>query len=143
MKQPSVIAPVLWRGGVFPIFPSSLNEGMERRGRQGSLRGSLTDFARDRWYAPPAISPLPGIAAFGVRAASDVAVAPPGAPPRCHCRAPRLAPSSYAAIDDALDERGARNIRLAWGRGDKRGSPRKSAVCRYSAAVFAAVSVSC
>ena len=120
MKQPSVVAPVLWRrGGVFPIFPSPLNEGMERREAPGSLRGSLTDLARVRLYAPTAISPLPGIAACGVRAASDVAAAPPGAPPRCQCRAPRLAPSSCAAIDDALDERDARNIRPAWARGDK------------------------
>jgi hypothetical protein len=35
------------------------------------LRGPLTDLARVRSIAPTAISPLPGIAAIGVRAASD------------------------------------------------------------------------
>ena len=59
--------------------------------------------------APTAVSPLPGAAACGVRAASDVG--------RCASRGstaarivgvPRLAPSSSIAIDDALDERGRR-----------------------------------
>ena len=37
---------------------------------------------------------------------------------RRHCRAPHPAPSSNAAIDDALDEQGARMIRPVQGGGD-------------------------
>ena len=43
------------------LFPSPLNEGMERREAPGSLRGSPTGLTRARLIAPTAISPLPGI----------------------------------------------------------------------------------
>jgi len=39
--------------------------------------------------------------------------APPGAPTRCHCRAPHPALSSNAAIDDALD-RARRGVRTGY-----------------------------
>ena len=41
---------------------------------------------------------------------------------RRHCRAPHLAPSSNAAIDDALDEQGGRMIRPVQGGGDNHNS---------------------
>ena len=63
--------------------------------------------------------PVAGDRRFGVRAASDVG--------RCASRGSTAMPLSgtapcsviNVAIDDALDEQGARNIRPAWGCGDK------------------------
>ncbi len=70
---------------------------MERREAPGNLRGSLTDLARVRFIAPTAISPLPRIAADGVRAANDVG--------RCASRGSTVTPLSGATPHSVIKRR--------------------------------------
>ena len=105
--QPTLRRPcsLLFGPGVarIPFFLLPSHEGMERREAPGSLRGSLTDLARVRLVAPTAISPLPGIAAIGVRAASDVG--------RCASRGSTAMPLSGTAPCSVIKRRDRRRPR--------------------------------